>query len=186
LDPHFNELFISEESSRDELFPMIGSVFCPISLESIQKARLRRFGPKPKITRDNQGLIGRIKRATSWIQRAEEAQAIETEEDLQGKYLALWVAFNALYSRSKESQLKEWKTIESYLNKIVQIDGDERQISHAFGKYEKKARNILKDEFLCDEYWHSTEPLKAIRKSLETQCSNIFDGNGKHKIYVAS
>jgi hypothetical protein len=60
-----------------------------------------------KLTEDNQGYWDRIKRARSWIERA---RALETETtlgdeliDSQQLFIMYWIAFNAMYGRTNET-----------------------------------------------------------------------------------
>ena len=69
---------------------------------------------------ENMGL--RVHRALSWLQRAEQA------EDLDGRFIFLWVAFNAAYAQDfydQETTAERFK-VGSFLNKLVELDAGKR------------------------------------------------------------
>ncbi len=59
-----------------------------------------------------------VHRALSWLNRAEQA------DDLDGRYLFLWIAFNAAYATEIDDQqrLSEQETFKAFLAKLGDLD----------------------------------------------------------------
>lgn len=61
-------------------------------IDSLYEAYEERFGRHTKVTKENQGLVGRLKRALSWIARAKNLSDARSDigPDLQGEFIGLW------------------------------------------------------------------------------------------------
>ena len=59
----------------------------------------------------------RLHRALSWLNRAEQA------EDTDGRFIFLWIAFNAAYATDIDEQLRlsEQETFKAFLEKLVSV-----------------------------------------------------------------
>jgi hypothetical protein len=86
----------------DSVATSSGQVF-RFDIDSLYGAYAERFGPHPKVSIENQGLVGRVKRALSWIARAKNLSDARSDFgiDLQGEFIGLWISFNALYGSAK-------------------------------------------------------------------------------------
>src|SRR5690606_29066670 len=64
----------------------------------------------------------RVHRALSWLDRAEQA------EDLDGRFIFLWIAFNAAYATEIDDQqrLSEQETFKAFLQKLCTLDKAKR------------------------------------------------------------
>ena len=166
-----------------------GQIF-RFDIDSLYEAYEERFGRHPKVTKENQGLVGRLKRALSWIARAKNLSDARSgaEIDLQGEFIALWISFNALYGSAKKLRHYEWIEIESCLGKIIQVDGDDLLIHAVLKGCKKKVDNILKDEFLWEDYWETKDKISSIRKELNRKLGNCYDqeGNAKTELLLTS
>ena len=80
----------------DSVATSSGQVF-RFDVDSLYEAYAERFGPHPKVSIENQGLVGRVKRALSWIARAKDLSDTQSDigTDLQGEFIGLWISFNA-------------------------------------------------------------------------------------------
>lgn len=117
-----------------------------------------------KITYQNQGYCDRLQRAESWIERA---RAIEDWEDHHGQFIFYWIALNALYGRDKTSRRSEEDDQTWFLNRVFDLDKEEKAIHRAFDELKPKADRLLKDQFLVDLYW--TEGLTArVKRVMES------------------
>ena len=60
----------------------------------------------------------RVHRALSWLQRAEMA------EDEDGRFIFLWIAFNAAYATEidDDRRLSEQETFKGFLEKLCELD----------------------------------------------------------------
>jgi len=166
----------------DSIATSSGQVF-QFDVGSLYEAYEKRFGLHPKVSKENQGLVGRVKRALSWLARAENLSDTRSEigADLQGEFIGLWISLNALYGSAKKLRRDEWIEIDSYLRKIVQVDGDDLFVQAVLKGCKKKIGNILKDEFLWGEYWETEEKISSIRKKLNSRLSECYDQEGNSK-----
>ena len=75
------------------------------------------------ISPDNLNL--RVHRALSWLQRAEIA------EDEDGRFIFLWISFNAAYANEFDERwrLSEQGTFRSFLSKLCELD-ENKQLEH--------------------------------------------------------
>lgn len=169
----------------DNVTTSSGQVF-RFDIDSLYGAYSERFGSHPKVSIENQGLVGRVKRALSWIARAKNLSDAHPDigTDLQGEFIGLWISFNALYGSAKKLRRDERIEIDSYLRKIVQVDGDDLLVQAVLKGCKKNADNILKDEFLWDEYWETEDKISNIRKKLNGRLSDCYDQEGNAKIEI--
>lgn len=169
----------------DSIATSSGQVF-RFDVDSLCEAYAEHYGLHPKVSKENQGLVGRVKRALSWIARAKDLSNARSEigTDLQGEFIGLWISFNALYGSAKKLRRDEWIEIESYLSKIVQVDGNDLLVQAVLKGCKKKIDNILKDEFLWGEYWETEEIISSIRKKLNSRLSEFYDQEGNAKTEI--
>ena len=169
----------------DSVATLSGQVF-RFDVYSLYQAYTERFGLHPKVSKENQGLVGRVKRALSWIDRAKNSSDARSDvgTDLQGEFISLWISFNALYGTAKKLRRDEWLEIDSYLGKIIQVDGDDLLVQAVLKGCKKKVDNILRDEFLAGEYWETEDNISSIRKRLNSKLSDCYDQEGNAKTDV--
>lgn len=115
----------------------------------------------------NSALSTRIHRALSWLNKAEQ-----TEDD-DSKFTFLWIAFNAAYAQDFEqkNQYCERGLYQSFLDKLVRFDTDEKLFSIVWSKYSGAIRAILNNEFILQAYWdyHSGRITQAQWKEERTK-----------------
>ena len=89
----------------------------------------------------------RIKRAISWLQRAEEE-----EKDDDAKVIFLWIAFNALYGRDmyKKDELKQHE----FLKNICSLDICGKIHLSIKNKCGKECVKLIRNRFVDREYWN--------------------------------
>ena len=80
------------------------------ALKTRQRAERETYHP-------NLGL--RVHRALSWLNRAEQSG-----EDLDGRFIFLWIAFNAAYATEIDERywLSEQATFRDFLRKLIDLD----------------------------------------------------------------
>lgn len=63
-----------------------------------------------------------MRRALSWFDRAEQA------DDLDGRFIFLWIAFNAAYATESDERqrLSEQETFKAFLEKLCSLDESKR------------------------------------------------------------
>lgn len=135
---------------------------------ALEKEFLGEFtGP---LTKENQSLKDRIRRALSWMKRA----ASMSFEDRPPRFVDLWIALNAIYGRRNygenwsESEFADFREFVSLFKKIPEGNTMlEKFISkrHIQGKI----RGLVKNPYLWREYWEGEIELldNNIDKKLE-------------------
>lgn len=104
-----------------------------------------------RLERDQQhpNLSLRIHRALSWLNRAEQA------DDTDGRFIFLWIAFNAAYATDIDEQrrLSEQETFKAFLEKLCSLD-----ISHSiemlvWSEFSGSIRVLLDNPFVFQSFW---------------------------------
>ena len=91
----------------------------------------------------------RIHRALSWLQRAEQA------EDLDGRFIFLWIAFNAAYATEINDEYRgsERSCFSSFLEKLVSLDRDRQLENLAWEEFPKSIRVLLNNRYVYQAFW---------------------------------
>ncbi len=104
------------------------------------------------------GLGLRVHRALSWLSRA------STCEDADGRYVFLWIAFNAAYSQdlSTLGRVTESDRVQQFLQKLVDLDSERQLYQIVWARYPNELRNLLANRYVFQPFWDShnglTEP----------------------------
>lgn len=110
-----------------------------------QRHRLRRDA-------EPENLRLRIHRALSWLHRAEQA------DDLDGKFIFLWIAFNAAYATEIDdsNRLSEQETFKAFLQKLCDLDRASKRI-HAlvWNEFSGSIRTLLDNPYVFQSFWDS-------------------------------
>lgn len=91
----------------------------------------------------------RVHRALSWLQRAEMA------EDEDGRFIFLWIAFNAAYATEIDDnrRLSEQETFKGFLEKLCELD-EHRQIEQlVWQEFSGSIRTLLDTPFVLQGFW---------------------------------
>ncbi len=120
----------------------------------------------PKPTYENQGYSDRLRRAKSWISRAESLKEQEWD-DYHGPFIFYWIAFNALYGQHHERRTEEINDIYWFLNRICELDQEGRSLSQILCKIKPKTDRLLNDKFLLEIYWKEGRSAHFKRKQKE-------------------
>ena len=91
----------------------------------------------------------RVHRALSWLQRAEMA------EDEDGRFIFLWIAFNAAYATEIDDnrRLSEQETFKGFLEKLCELD-EHRQIEQlVWQEFSGSIRILLDTPFVLQGFW---------------------------------
>lgn len=101
--------------------------------------------------RENYGdtLALRVHRAISWLARAEQC------EDLDGRFMFLWVSFNAAYSNDiGRANTSESALFSSFISKLVDLDTHHTLYNIAWQKYSSAIRVLLDNKFVYQPFWN--------------------------------
>lgn len=91
----------------------------------------------------------RVHRALSWLQRAEQA------DDADGRFVFLWIAFNAAYATDIDEnyRLSEQETFRAFLRKLCDLD-QERQIEKlVWSEFSGSIRVLLDNQYVFQSFW---------------------------------
>jgi len=89
---------------------------------------------------ENLGL--RVHRALSWLDRAEQ---FEEQEDVDGQFIFLWIAFNAAYATDIDEKYRdsEQQTFRGFLDMLTQLDAGSRRFDGLVWTGEREIRGRL-------------------------------------------
>ena len=76
---------------------------------------------------ENLGL--RVHRALSWLHRAEQLQG---NDDVDGQFILLWIAFNAAYATDIDEKYREseQQTFRAFVEKLDTLDAGHKRFEH--------------------------------------------------------
>ena len=115
-----------------------------------------------KLTEDNQGYWDRIKRARSWVKRAQTLESTASDSasdaDSQELFIMYWIGFNALYGRVNETGQGRYlrpgdDDARWFLRRICDLDAGTGRIGKAVVMFRKDAHSLLKSRYLSETYW---------------------------------
>lgn len=91
----------------------------------------------------------RIHRALSWLKRAELAN------DLDGRFIFLWIAFNAAYAFEidESSRLSEQATFKGFLEKLCGLDRAKRIDAMVWKEFSGSIRLLLDNPYVFQSFW---------------------------------
>jgi hypothetical protein len=138
----------------------------------------KQFLSIPKPTRDDhQGFAIRIWRALSWLDRVETLDPLDHE----GKFISLWISFNALYGQLDE-QGHPWGDREAwnaFLSRIWKLDTDQC-IAKAMNRRQIQILRLIGNKFLCTEYWVQQ---RVAQKQADRECREANVAFGTKRMY---
>lgn len=109
----------------------------------------------------------RVHRALSWLQRAEMA------EDEDGRFIFLWIAFNAAYATEidESCRLSEQATFRGFLEKLCELDARKQIDNLVWQEFSGSIRILLDTPFVLQSFWdfHSGKISEAQWKERLTQ-----------------
>ena len=119
---------------------MIGSTLDYASLK--QRHREVRDGHPTSLTL-------RIHRALSWLNRAEQA------EDVDGKFIFLWIAFNAAYAQEVDDsdRTSDKAAFTAFLQKLCDLDTDKCIDELIWKEFPGSIRILLDNPYVYHPFW---------------------------------
>jgi hypothetical protein len=91
----------------------------------------------------------RVHRALSWLDRAEQC------EDQDGRFLFLWIAFNAAYANDLGDQERphEKQLFQRFLEKLADLDKDDVLYTLIWSEFPGSIRVLLDNQFVYQPFW---------------------------------
>ena len=129
----------------------------------------------------------RVHRSLSWLKRAEMA------DDLDGRYIFLWVAFNAAYGHDLPDPMRmsEKQMFRNFLDRVVKLDQSEGVLADlVWQTFPGPIRVLLDNPYTFQPFWdcHNGHKEEAEWKrifALEKQASNRALGNAETEKVLA-
>lgn len=91
----------------------------------------------------------RVHRALSWLNRAEQA------EDQDGRFIFLWIAFNAAYATEidEDRRLSEQETFRAFLQKLCSLDKAKRIDQLVWQEFSGSIRVLMDNRYVFQSFW---------------------------------
>ncbi len=91
----------------------------------------------------------RVHRALSWLDRAEQS------EDQDGRFIFLWIAFNAAYANDlgDQERPREKQLFELFLEKLADLDQDDVLYKLIWSEFPGSIRVLLDNRFVYQPFW---------------------------------
>ena len=95
------------------------------------------------------GLALRVHRALSWLGRAEQC------EDVDGRFIFLWIAFNAAYANEtgQGDRAPEARAFTDFLSKLVRLDESDCLYELIWSEFPKSIRILLDNHYVYEPFW---------------------------------
>ena len=117
---------------------------------------------------NNLGL--RVHRALSWLHGAE---GLDAQHDLDGRFIYLWIAFNAAYATDIEERHREseQQTFRGFVEKLARLDSEKKRFDAlVWQEFPGSIRVLLDNEYVYADFWRSQNgalPKDAWKSSFE-------------------
>lgn len=95
----------------------------------------------------HENLSLRVHRALSWLQRAEES------EDPDGRFIFLWIAFNAAYATEINKDSSERETFNQFLKKLNELDSARLLEAITWQSFSGSIRVLLANRYVFPAFW---------------------------------
>lgn len=106
---------------------------------------------RQRLERDNhpENAALRIHRALSWLNRAEQC------EDLDGRFVFLWIAFNAAYANELgDISISESELFDNFLKRLIDLDKNKSLHNIVWKQYTNALRVLLDNHYIYQPFWH--------------------------------
>lgn len=144
----------------------------PFTAKALDKRRLSLW---PDKNEEEMGL--RMRRAISWITRAEKEIAVP---DYDAACVFYWIAFNAAYAQDiPETGRKSWTTSEEYkrfVETILQFDTGRTIASCIFEENHEMVLLMLEDQYVYKDFWlvrNGSFPAANWQNRFEKEVTNV-------------
>lgn len=105
-----------------------------------------------------QALSLRVHRALSWLDAAERT------DDLDTRFILLWIAFNAAYALEFDADrpLHEQRMFRDYLRRVTELDDRQQLYGIIWSEFSSSIRLLLDNRYVFRPFWdHQTGKLTA-------------------------
>jgi hypothetical protein len=107
---------------------------------------------KHRLVRDGQpeDLRVRIHRAISWLARAEREA-----DDLDARFIFLWVSLNAAYASEFGFEQAERDQTRAFIAKVLACDRSQRLQEAVFQQFTGPIRTLIENKFVFEPFWRA-------------------------------
>jgi hypothetical protein len=96
-----------------------------------------------------EALALRVHRALSWLGRA-----VNEEEDIDLKFIVLWIGFNAAYANELNMELNsERGSFRSFFDMLVMLDKEQKIYNAVWKRYSQEIRLLLENKYVFAPFW---------------------------------
>ena len=95
----------------------------------------------------------RVHRALSWLDRAEQ---LASQDDLDGQFVFLWIAFNAAYATEIDEQHRasERQVFHAFVGKLAELDLARSRFEElAWSEFPRSIRLLLDNPYVHADFW---------------------------------
>ena len=95
----------------------------------------------------------RVHRALSWLHRAEQ---LAGQDDVDGQFVLLWIAFNAAYATDIDEKYREseQQTFRGFLEKLTSLDAGEKRFDGlVWQEFPRSIRVLLDNQYVFADFW---------------------------------
>jgi hypothetical protein len=92
-------------------------------------------------------LSTRIHRSISWLAKA------ESEVDMDGKFVFLWISFNAAYAHDFSEELQTRHQFKEFLEKLIALDTQSSLHHLLFSEFNGVIRTLISNEYIYAPFW---------------------------------
>ncbi len=96
----------------------------------------------------------RVHRALSWLHRAEQ---LARNDDVDGQFIFLWIAFNAAYATDIDERYREVEqtTFRAFLEKLLELDGPPKRLEAlVWNEFTGSIRVLLDNPYVFQDFWN--------------------------------
>ncbi len=96
----------------------------------------------------------RIRRATSWLARAEQELNVD-KPDYDAAFIFYWIAFNAVYADDSPEtyDLREGEKFADYFSRIADLDASRGVFNAIWKEHNRSIRYLLDNQFVYKPFW---------------------------------
>jgi hypothetical protein len=116
----------------------------------------------------------RLHRAISWLARAEQEP-----DDLDARFIFLWIAFNAAYAKQFGFEQTERDQLQDFINALVQADSTGQLKQAVFQQFSGPIRVLIENKFVFEPFW------RALREHDASDAWQKSFGAGKSRAMTA-
>lgn len=97
----------------------------------------------------HQNLALRTHRALSWLHKS------ELSEDLDTRFISLWIAFNAAYATDIDYQYRKSESgmFESFFEKLIELDRNNQLYDLVWAEFSSTIRLLLDNQYIFQPFW---------------------------------